>query len=94
MHMHDGGNTIRDRRFGRLTRCGCDCQMDIVIATPLRLAKAAKKADFSSVQYLVFDEADKLLDQGFLQQMDKIVTACTHPKRVRFFWHQRIVDHK
>ncbi len=56
--------------------------MDIVVATPLRLAKAAKRADFSSVQYLVFDEADKLLDQAFLRQMDKIVAACSHPKKV------------
>jgi ATP-dependent RNA helicase DDX52/ROK1 len=57
--------------------------MDVVIATPLRLAKVAKKADLSSVQFLVFDEADKLLDAGFLRQMDRIVAACTHPRRVR-----------
>ncbi|EIE20904.1 P-loop containing nucleoside triphosphate hydrolase protein, partial [Coccomyxa subellipsoidea C-169] len=61
-------------------------QMDIVVATPLRLSKLAKKADFSSVEFLVFDEADKLLDQGFVTQMDKVVAACTNPRRVAAFF--------
>ncbi|CAL8467872.1 g7410 [Coccomyxa elongata] len=61
-------------------------KMDIVVATPLRLSKAAKKAGFSSVEFLVFDEADKLLDQGFVAQMDKVVAACTNPRRVAAFF--------
>lgn len=52
------------------------------MATPLRLSKLAKKADFSSVEFLVFDEADKLLDQGFVAQMDKVVAACTNTRKV------------
>lgn len=53
------------------------------MATPLRLSKLAKKADFSSVEFLVFDEADKLLDQGFVAQMDKVVAACTNTRKVQ-----------
>jgi ATP-dependent RNA helicase DDX52/ROK1 len=34
----------------------------------------------SSVRLLVFDEADKLWEMGFLEQVDGIVSACTHPK--------------
>ena len=26
------------------------------------------------------DEADKMLDIGFLEQSDEIISACTHPK--------------
>lgn len=56
--------------------------MDIVVATPLRLSKLAKRADFSRVSLLVFDEADKLLDQGFVKQMDRVVAACTNTRKV------------
>ncbi|RUP50922.1 P-loop containing nucleoside triphosphate hydrolase protein, partial [Jimgerdemannia flammicorona] len=33
----------------------------------------------SSVRHLILDEADKLLDLGFLTQTDEIFAACTHP---------------
>lgn len=33
----------------------------------------------SSVQHLVLDEADRLLEAGFLDQTDSILAACSHP---------------
>jgi ATP-dependent RNA helicase DDX52/ROK1 len=33
--------------------------------------------DLSAVRHLVLDEADKLLDQGFLDQTDEIFAACS-----------------
>ena len=34
---------------------------------------------FPSVRHLVLDEADRLLDTEFLEQMQEIVAACTNP---------------
>jgi ATP-dependent RNA helicase DDX52/ROK1 len=53
---------------------------DILITTPLRLVHAIEQneLDLSNVRQLVLDEADRLLDEGFLQQTDTILAACTH----------------
>ena len=32
-----------------------------------------------SVRYLIFDEADRLLEDTFLHQVEEIIRACTHP---------------
>lgn len=34
---------------------------------------------FSSVRHLILDEADRMLDDEFLEQIQEIITACTHP---------------
>lgn len=34
----------------------------------------------SSVRQMIFDEADRLLESGFLPQIEEIIAACTHPK--------------
>ncbi|KAI7891332.1 P-loop containing nucleoside triphosphate hydrolase protein [Mucor mucedo] len=54
-------------------------KFDILITTPLRLVYAIKdkEVDLSAVRHLVLDEADKLLDQGFLEQTDEIFAACS-----------------
>ncbi|KAJ3218199.1 RNA-dependent ATPase rok1 [Dinochytrium kinnereticum] len=55
---------------------------DIVITTPLRLVHAIQEdlIRLDRVKHLILDEADKLLELGFLEQMDEIFAACTHPK--------------
>ncbi|CAO3629966.1 unnamed protein product [Mucor hiemalis] len=57
-------------------------KFDILITTPLRLVYAIKEkeVDLSAVRHLVLDEADKLLDQGFLEQTDEIFAACSGNK--------------
>lgn len=35
------------------------------------------EVDLSAVRHLVLDEADKLLEKGFLGQTDEIFAACT-----------------
>lgn len=54
---------------------------DILITNPLRLIHAVenKVLDLSSVQSLVLDEADKLFELGFLDQLDTILAECTSP---------------
>ncbi|SPO30268.1 probable ROK1 - ATP-dependent RNA helicase [Ustilago trichophora] len=56
-------------------------KFDILITTPLRLVHAVEKeeVDLSNVRHLVLDEADRLLEEGFLQQTDSILAACSHP---------------
>ena len=46
--------------------------------TPLRLASLLRKGalTLASLEYLVLDEADKLLELGFLEQCDVVLAAC------------------
>ncbi|CAN3373567.1 hypothetical protein DIURU_000623 [Diutina rugosa] len=55
---------------------------DVLVCTPLRLIDLVKAEclDLSKVQQIVIDEADKLFDQGFVEQTDDILSHCTSPK--------------
>jgi ATP-dependent RNA helicase RhlE len=48
---------------------------DVIIACPGRLLDlmGRRNADFSGLQYLVLDEADRMLDMGFLPSIRQIV---------------------
>ena len=60
---------------------------DIVIATPGRLLDLMKQgaADFSGVKHLVLDEADRMLDMGFLPDIRRIVQALPHKRQTLLF---------
>ena len=49
--------------------------VDIVIATPGRLLDLAnqRSLDLSNVEYLILDEADRMLDMGFIHDIKKIL---------------------
>jgi ATP-dependent RNA helicase RhlE len=49
--------------------------VDIVVATPGRLMEHLEKKNLSveSVRYLVFDEADTILDMGFINEVRRVV---------------------
>ena len=53
-------------------------KVDILVSTPLRLASLLEKKKISThaVEFLVLDEADKLFEMGFVEQIDAIVHAC------------------
>ncbi len=57
-------------------------KFDVLITTPLRLVHAVEKeeVDLGNVRHLVLDEADRLLEDGFLEQTDAILAACSHPE--------------
>ena len=58
-------------------------QIDLAVATPLRLSKVARRTDLSSVSYLILDEADKLFEEGLVKQINRVIGACTNPRLVR-----------
>ncbi|MEN8170778.1 MAG: DEAD/DEAH box helicase [Pseudomonadota bacterium] len=56
-----------------------ELQPEVVIATPGRLVKLLEQgsADFSHLEVLVLDEADRMLDMGFSDDVMAIVEQCS-----------------
>jgi ATP-dependent RNA helicase RhlE len=61
--------------------------VDIVVATPGRLLDhiAQKTIDLSGVEYLVLDEADRMLDMGFINDIKKILAILPQQKQTLLF---------
>ena len=61
--------------------------VDIVVATPGRLLDLMGRrcGDFSGVQFLVLDEADRMLDMGFLPDIRRIVKALPSKRQTLLF---------
>ncbi|MER6400668.1 DEAD/DEAH box helicase, partial [Kitasatospora sp. NPDC001603] len=61
--------------------------VDIVVGTPGRLLDLAgqKKLDLSRVRSLVLDEADEMLDLGFLPDVEKILTMLPAKRQTLLF---------
>jgi ATP-dependent RNA helicase RhlE len=60
---------------------------DVVVATPGRLLDLMGQGfgDFSGLQFLVLDEADRMLDMGFLPDIRRIVRALPHQRQTLLF---------
>ncbi len=76
-----GGVSINNQI--RNLRRGCD----IVVATPGRLLDHVQQQtiDLSAVQILVLDEADRMLDMGFIQDMRKIFALLPKKRQTLLF---------
>lgn len=61
--------------------------VDILIATPGRLLDLHKQdiINLDYVETLVLDEADLMLDMGFIDDVKKIERLCTHEKQILLF---------
>ncbi|KAH9005892.1 P-loop containing nucleoside triphosphate hydrolase protein [Lactarius hatsudake] len=61
---------------------GAQDRVDIVISTPLRLVSSIQSGRLSlhNVRHLILDEADRMLDQEFITQVQEILAACTHER--------------
>jgi len=61
--------------------------VDIVIATPGRLLDIASQdgIDFSAVETLVLDEADRMLDMGFIHDIKKLMAMMPKKKQTLLF---------
>ncbi|XP_069172397.1 probable ATP-dependent RNA helicase vasa-like isoform X2 [Procambarus clarkii] len=60
-----------------------DCQNPIVMATPGRLLDFVKRGylSFEHLKYLIFDEADRMLDLGFSDDMLQLIQNPTMPAK-------------
>lgn len=70
--IYGGGDAVSYAEQERALKEG----RDIIVATPGRLIShlAQGYVNFKSVRHLILDEADKMLDMGFLDDIEKIVT--------------------
>lgn len=60
---------------------------EVVVATPGRLLDHMKQRtiDLSRVKILVLDEADRMLDMGFIRHVEKIIQSCPRRRQTLFF---------
>lgn len=76
-----GGDSLEEQ-FGSMS-----ANPDIVIATPGRFLhlKVEMSLDLSSVQYVVFDEADRLFEMSFAEQLTEILHALPPSRQTLLF---------
>ncbi len=61
---------------------------DIIIATPGRLMHHLKEIStfkLKYIKYLVFDEADRLFEMGFAEQLNEIIKECPVERQTLLF---------
>jgi ATP-dependent RNA helicase RhlE len=61
--------------------------VDVLIATPGRLIDLVNQrlVELKSVEYLVLDEADRMLDMGFIHDVKRIIKMVPHERQTLFF---------
>ena len=67
-----------NKQFTNIVGTNNGQQFDLLIATPLRLLTVLKEnlLSLKDLKCLILDEADKLFEDGFLEQVDEIINAC------------------
>lgn len=60
---------------------------DVVVATPGRLIDHLKRGtvDTTKVKILILDEADRMFDMGFIEDVEKIIRACPTKRQTLCF---------
>jgi len=60
---------------------------DVVVATPGRLLDHLQRRtiDISKIKVLVLDEADRMFDMGFIEDIERIIRQCPKKRQTLFF---------
>lgn len=60
---------------------------DIIVATPGRLLDHIERGDakLNTVEFLILDEVDRMLDMGFLPDVRRIIEQCPKDRQTLFF---------
>lgn len=68
--------------------------MDIIISTPARFIQFIdqNQLDCSTVEYLLLDEADKLFDMNFLEDIDRVLVLCSNTNIRRHLYSATMVS--
>jgi ATP-dependent RNA helicase DDX54/DBP10 len=77
-----GGDSIQSQFDGLASK------PDVIIATPGRLMHLLHEVPsfrLSTIKYLVFDEADRLFEMGFAEQLNEIVKQCPSDRQTLLF---------
>lgn len=76
-----GGDSLEDQ-FGYMMG-----NPDIIIATPGRFMhlKVEMQLDISTIEYVVFDEADRLFELGFSEQLNEILASLSTVRQTLLF---------
>ena len=61
--------------------------VDIIVATPGRLLDLINQGvcSLSKIQFFVLDEADRMLDMGFIKDVEKVIKLLPNQKQTLFF---------
>ena len=61
--------------------------MDVLVATPGRLLDLSNQrlVDYSGIEVFVLDEADRMLDMGFIHDVKRVIAFLPRPRQTLFF---------
>lgn len=76
-----GGDSLEEQFASMMTN------PDIIIATPGRFMhlKVEMQLDLKSIEYIVFDEADRLFEMGFAEQLNEILASLPTTRQTLLF---------
>ncbi|MAO45560.1 MAG: DEAD/DEAH box helicase [Crocinitomicaceae bacterium] len=76
------GGVAQSRQVNALRR-----GVDILVATPGRLLDLCNQGfiNLNTIEFLVLDEADTMLDMGFLPDIKKVIKQCPEERQTLFF---------
>lgn len=90
MFTHDTRLRVRSVLGGttmEIARRNIKGTFEVLVATPGRLVQLLDKKIISleDVQFLVFDEVDQMLDQGFVKDVNRLVKECPEHRQMALF---------